>query len=383
LKYYVNAGDFTLNNRHGEPGLHILYRAAACDAFYDSAERFPPPKCHPETRTKMLQDLLKWSSNANSHNVLWLHGPAGAGKSAIAQSFCQKLKEDGRLGASFFFKRLHPSRGTGNRLFPTIAYQLALHLPELKTAISQIVEDDPSSVNRALLTQLQKLIIKPCRQSICTGAFVIVIDGLDECENPNTQEEILRSIGIVIQDAPLPFRIFLASRPEPHIHDIFVGPLDQKYLSVNVNQASEEVRQFLVREFARIRREHRDTMAMVPHPWPSLNVIDNLVAKSSGYFIYASTVIKFVDDRNFRPPEQLDIIIGMSPPDSEAPFSALDQLYTEILSKVPRRSQLLRILTFITANLGLEVSKIERLLNLKSGDVQLTLCTRSQVSTTS
>jgi hypothetical protein len=147
-------------------GLHILRHAVVSDAFHDSAERYPQPKCHPETRTRMLMDLWDWSSeNCAESNVLWLHGPAGAGKSAIAQSFCQRLEAESRLGASFFFKRGHPSRGRGMRLFPTIAYQLALCLPELKKAISQVVEDNPSIIDRDLSIQLRKLIMEPCRHS--------------------------------------------------------------------------------------------------------------------------------------------------------------------------------------------------------------------------
>ncbi|KAJ7219876.1 hypothetical protein B0H12DRAFT_1241362 [Mycena haematopus] len=174
---------------YGESGLFTLHDAAASDAFHDSAERYPQPRCHPETRTKMLGELMAWaSSNTESNDrVRWLHGPAGAGKSAIAQTLCQRLKEQDHLGASFFFKRRHPSRGDGNKLFPTLAYQLALCLPELKTAISQAVEDDPAVTSRVLETQLRKLIVEPARQSIDDRIFVVVVDGLDECEGPTIQ----------------------------------------------------------------------------------------------------------------------------------------------------------------------------------------------------
>ncbi|KAJ6598310.1 hypothetical protein DFH09DRAFT_903600, partial [Mycena vulgaris] len=49
----------------------------------------------------------------------------------------------------------------------------------------------------------------------------------------------------------------------------------------------------------------------------------------------SSTVIKFIDDKNFRPTERLDIIMGIAESDFGSPFSALDQLYTEILTAVP------------------------------------------------
>ncbi|KAJ7453799.1 hypothetical protein FB451DRAFT_994411, partial [Mycena latifolia] len=109
----------------------ILYHAAAGDAFDDSAERYPQPKCHAETRTQILEDLGLF--------VGCLHGPAGAGKSVIAQSFCQKLEAEGRLGGRFFFKRGHASRGSAKKLIPTVAYQPARLLPELNRAISRTV----------------------------------------------------------------------------------------------------------------------------------------------------------------------------------------------------------------------------------------------------
>ncbi|KAJ7918002.1 hypothetical protein B0H13DRAFT_308426, partial [Mycena leptocephala] len=342
-------------------GLHILYRAAAGDATHDSEDRFPQPRCHPETRTKMLDVLWNWtcgieppegsSSDHNSSSILWLHGPAGAGKSAIAQTLCQKLEEEGRLGASFFFKRGHPSRRHAKRLFTTIAYQLALVLPDFNRHISQSVENNSSLVDKSLLTQLRKLIVEPCRQSTSTHTLVVVIDGLDECEDQKVQQEILCSIGRAVTEQQLPLRFLIASRPESHIREIFTGMLRNIHFPLNVEQSFEDVRRYFLDEFARIHRDHRATMARVPYPWPTPEIIRNLVGKSSGYFIYASTIIKFIDDKKFRPTERLAIINGMTKPPSESPFASLDQLYIQILSQaqVDARPQLLKILMVIAS----------------------------------
>jgi hypothetical protein len=145
---------------------------------------------------------------------------------------------------------------------------------------------------------------------------------------------------------------------------------------LNVNQSFEDVRKYLLDEFARIHREHRATMARVPHPWPSLDIIDKLVNKSSGYFIYASIIIKFIDDKYFRPTERLAIITGMAEPQFERPFAALDQLYTQILSEVPARPLLLKVLKVIATKLSskaLSVTSIEQLLELEPGGVPLVL----------
>ncbi|KAJ7489211.1 hypothetical protein FB451DRAFT_1362173 [Mycena latifolia] len=361
--------------RHGESGLHILHRAIAGEAFHDAAERYPQPQCHPDTRVKMLDDLWTWSSQSGvESNVLWLHGPAGSGKSAVAQSFCHDLEKDGRLGGSFFFKRGHASRGNAKKLIPTIAYQLALLLPELKRSISERIEADPSIIDRGLSTQLQKLIVEPCQRVVLPRPVVIVVDGLDECEGDKIQQEILRSFAFALNGKPSPLRFFIASRPEPQIREIFEGVLDQFHRPLNIRQAFEDVRKYLHDEFTRIHRDHRETMATIPLPWPFRDVVDTLIEKSSGYFIYASTVIKFVDDKNFRPTERLAAVLDSTVQDSESPFAALDQLYTEILSGVPPTAQprLLRILT-VVSRFSLFVPAIEQLLELQLGDVRLAL----------
>jgi hypothetical protein len=159
--------------------------------------------------------------------VLWLYGRAGAGKSAIAQALCHKLEADGRLGGSFFFKQGHPSRGNGNKLFVTIAYQLSLQKshPALKNAILHAVRENPSILHRSLSVQLQSLIVEPCLQNISGHALVVIIDGLDECQDENVQLEILHSIASVTRRADnFPLRFFISSRPDSHIGDAFREP---------------------------------------------------------------------------------------------------------------------------------------------------------------
>ncbi|KAJ6499823.1 hypothetical protein DFH09DRAFT_1102896 [Mycena vulgaris] len=381
----ISGGTFIGGNvnhiqRNSESGLHILYRAAAGDATHNSEDRFPQPRCHPETRTMMLDVLWNWtrgieppknwnwtseddesevgsfsddgsSSDNDSSPMLWLHGPAGSGKSAIAQSFCQKLEEKGRLGASFFFKRGHSSRGHAKRLFATIAYQLALRLPDFNRHISEH--------GKRPIT---------CRQ--------IHFDTTTEvdCRTMSTdQQATLCSIGRAVDDQQLPLRILVASRPEPHIHQVFTDVLNGVHCPLHINQSFKDVQKYLRDEFARIYREHHATMAMVPEPWPSLETIDDLVQISSGHFIYASMVIKFIDDKDFRPTERLEVIMGIKEPDVESPFAALDQLYTQILSKVHARPQLLKILAAISVPLFLSPSDMEQLLELEPGDVLLAL----------
>lgn len=323
----------------------------------------------------MLEELSKWSSADDPRSrVLWLHGPAGSGKSAIAQSLCQKVEAEGSLGGSFFFKRGHSSRGNASKLFSTIAYQLALHLPTLNHIISQIVAGDPSIITRSLSIQLQRLIVEPCQQMTPTRTLTIIIDGLDECEGQNIQQEVLRSIGNAVQGQAFPLRFLVASRPEPYIQKILNAPgLVGLHKLVNVEESFSDVRRYLQDEFTRIQQEHSETMPVLSTPWPEPGVVDALVQNSSGYFIYASTVIQFIDDMDFRPTERLEVVMGIKEPDFGSPFGALDQLYSQILSAVPRRPQLLKILAVITAGFWLSIPHVEQFLSMEPGDFHLAL----------
>ncbi|KAJ7248350.1 hypothetical protein C8J57DRAFT_1724212 [Mycena rebaudengoi] len=395
----IHGGTFieNVNNivQTGDTGLHILYNNVSLEAIHDSADNDAQPKCYPETRTKMLEKLYNWCIASEwfrisdywralddprrevlikGLSVLWLYGPAGAGKSVIMRTLAEHLAECGQLGGSFFFKRGHPTCGNAQKLFTTLAYQLADNVPQIKPQISKIVANTPSVVSKSLKVQLLKLVTEPCRKFDTSRPITFIIDGLDECNDPGVQQEVLRSIGNSIRKQDLfPLQFVIANRLEPHIHEIFQGSLFHKiHHSFNVDNSFEDVRTYLEDEFARIHREHHETMAGVSSPWPSQEVIEYLLDKSSGYFIYASTVIKFVDDRNFRPTEKLKALMDAS--HLESPFSALDQLYTQILSAVPAHHRLLPILRALEFfDFRLHPGGIEQVLELKPGDVQLIL----------
>ncbi|KAJ6525372.1 hypothetical protein B0H19DRAFT_1276168 [Mycena capillaripes] len=199
-----------MNNafQQGEIGIHMLHGAVAAAAMHDSAESYPQPKCHPETRTKMLKDLHDWTLDKKAqHRILWVYGPAGAGKSAIMQTFAPQLQDVGSLGGSFFL--------SGGILL----------------------------VETGRCCSLQSLHFE--------GPSADLID------------EILRVIRITASHSAIPLRFIAASRPEPHIREVFESPVyADVHRAFNVEQSFDDVRRYLCDEFSRIHREHR-TMAHI------------------------------------------------------------------------------------------------------------------------
>ncbi|KXN81507.1 hypothetical protein AN958_04504 [Leucoagaricus sp. SymC.cos] len=77
-------------------------------------------------------NITSWTAGANDSTlpIYWMRGPAGVGKSAIAQTCVERVKEGGHLGAAFFFIN---GRSDPRRLFPTLAYPLSTLFPDLTT----------------------------------------------------------------------------------------------------------------------------------------------------------------------------------------------------------------------------------------------------------
>ncbi|KAK7007670.1 hypothetical protein R3P38DRAFT_3212104 [Favolaschia claudopus] len=357
-------------------GMRILYSAAAKEAAHDSGESYGRPPCHPATRKEYLSHLHKWSCQKDS-GFLWMHGPAGTGKSAIAQSFCGQLQAEGRLAGSFFFKRGHPNRQNALTLFPTLAYQLAVVFPTFKAALAPRVARDPSLLEKSLSLQLKTLILNPYEEVKPTRISTLVIDGLDECEDENLQRTILRCL----TEVPSRYlHVLVASRPEPHIHAVLNEPHPLPIEQLEIKGSFEDIRVFLCDKFRRIHRTH-ERMTEIPLPWPDYNVVNTLIHKSSGHFIYAATVIRFIEDEDEDPVKRLELVSNITERDAvgeaDSPFAALDNLYKQVLETVStsHRSVLLRILLIIEKGFGskLNLEDIGELLVLTPALVRLTL----------
>jgi len=166
---------------------------------------------------------IKWEGDLDSF-IMWFYGPAGAGKSAIAQIIAEMCEEEMILLASFFFSRTDPSRNTVQPLIATIAYQITLNIPDVRDAILKTIERDPLIFSKSLAVQFKSLIVEPLQQLVEAGFFnepnsrrLVIIDGLDECLDPNVQCNILGVLANAHRQHRLPLLFLFASRPEQHI----------------------------------------------------------------------------------------------------------------------------------------------------------------------
>ncbi|KDR71808.1 hypothetical protein GALMADRAFT_126732 [Galerina marginata CBS 339.88] len=381
----------------GKSGFDRLQDAVAPAAFHNSGERFDPPKCHPNTRVAVMKKIMDWIQGQDSETrnalIMWLNGAAGAGKSAIAQSIAELCCAQECLLASFFFGRSDPNRNHARSLFPTIAYQMVLAIPQLREKLVAIIEFDPLIFTRGPSVQFLSLIVKPLRELLDSGFFndpssprLVIIDGLDECLDRRSQCEILDIIVRGIQQDRLPLIFLIASRPEHEISTKFNSPrvtsiltrlvLDDSYLPDN------DIELFLRDKCKEITETHAFKQ-YIPPSWPADDIIYDLVDKSSGQFIYASTVVKYVESSRHHPHHRLEVVLNLRPARRDLPFADLDALYTHILASVDEIEEVLDILTFlileeIPSTTG---DSFEKLFSLDPGDIQRLFCDLGSIVT--
>ncbi|KIL58011.1 hypothetical protein M378DRAFT_87105, partial [Amanita muscaria Koide BX008] len=314
------------------PDITTLKEFVSFKALYNSSAQDPTRRVHPGTRQRVLKRILDWIDTPSAkERIFWLHGPAGVGKSAIAQTIARSCAK-GKVAASFFFYRSDPGRNDGNRLFTTLAWQFAHSIPATKNALIHSLNECPDIPMTDVETQFEELIVKPFLALKMSGvqlsAPAVIIDGVDECSDDNLQRRFLQIIGNAVKDDRVPLRFLICSRPEAHIQDTIdtfrslTLPLDLAKL----DDTNQDIERYLRAEFSRIATE-QDL-----HPaWPGEQIIQEFVYKACGQFIYASTVIKYTGDEYSSAQTQLDIIRGLKPPSSISPFAELDELYKEIL----------------------------------------------------
>jgi len=372
--------------------LDFLANNSAPEALHNSANRSDCSKCHPNTRLAVLEKVMDWIINQDSETrkrlLMWLKGPAGSGKSTIAQTIAERCEEDGRLLASFFFGRSDPSRNNSKPLVATIAYQICCYIPTIKETMLKIIKDDPLIFGRNLLVQVESLIITPLGALKSTGYFsnpecrrVIVIDGLDECTPRSEQMNILDAIFHCIKKLDSAVSFLLVSRSEQEISASLNSENVRRILttiSLDQYSADDDIHLFLRNELEIIKNSH-PLKHLLPAVWPHGGVVHYIVQKSSGQFIYASTVIKYIKSLRHRPDHRLDIIQNLRPRASEAdmPFAQLDALYTHVLSSVEDIDTLLHVFAvyIYQREQGYRVSTefIEKLCLLEHGTIEALL----------
>jgi hypothetical protein len=310
----------------------------------------------PNTRTDILRSLDTWAEEPTTAlSIFWLSGMAGTGKSAIAKSFCGTMSSRGHLAASFFVSRQSALRSDPHRIVRTLAHELTKLHPMILNSVCEAAQYRPDLTDRPMEEQISLLIVGPLTKYLSlsdAAKIVVVIDALDECSNKSVCTQLVRLLTSLLSQCPI--KLMVTSRNEKYLQDAFAS-LPHDYLKLhNLEQStvSADIRRFFEVSLTRIARERQISTP----DWPSTIDVDRLTEDTGYLFIYAATVVEYVQQSRFDPKEQLADVLAIAAGSSgnSPDFSPLDVLYRHVLKVATAKDD--------TRPDGRLVSRVQRLL---------------------
>ncbi|KAG2126829.1 hypothetical protein DEU56DRAFT_862088 [Suillus clintonianus] len=350
-----------------------LSQVAVKGAEHDSGERRPHPKCSSleGTRVVLLNHIYGLLDTKEKNRLIWLHGTAGVGKSAVVFTVAERMrglkmteetKREKRLAGTFFSSRKHTKRRTTGYFFATLAYQLAVNFPSIKTYVNKAILENPALLDpdKSLHDQMEALFLQPLRnlQSRLRECppLTFVVDALDGCTSESLDQstfdydedkyeselaELISLLAQALRDPDLPVtHILVTSLSEANICEAMqnedVRPLVCEIpvkilgegvaatISLDGADVDADIYRFLEHSFGKLRSRFST------FPLPTKYQLEQLAIRAGRRFIVASTMMKFIEDRDNNPRDRLQLMLELT---SELlPGTEVYKLYDRILS---------------------------------------------------
>jgi len=300
-------------------------------ASYHSGNR---QGCLRGTRKAILWEIEHWSAEEHKQQIFWLNGLAGTGKSTIAQTFAEKMFADGKLGASFFCSRDFADRSNLQAIFPTLAFQLAYRYQLFRDKMLQVLKGYPDVLYESLCSQAEKFIVGPLKAA--NISTLIIIDALDECKDEEPASAILSILSRHVNEIPT-VKFFITGRPEPRIRAGFrlkpLLPITDilKLHEVKPETVDNDIKLYFQIQLTKLAKDRSD--CSLGEDWPSPTEVKILCKKAAGFFIYASTAVKFIMSKSHTPTQQLNRITSLPQSTSHEGRSGIDILYIQVLKQ--------------------------------------------------
>jgi hypothetical protein len=290
------------------------------------------------TRVQLLADIMSWAELPDAPVVFWLNGLAGTGKSTVARTICEHFSQKNMLGASFFISRQVAERRHPQNALRTIAYQLGRQQPAFSVAISATLQGSPDLASSEGLQKLAvELFLNPASCIPANSGLLIVIDAMDECASDNRGRpggELLSLLLRGLFQLSGRIKLLLTSRAEPEIVRMFeLAALGSQHKVMQLHDLDSavvrsDIRTYLTRSFADIVTARPDLSL---GNWLSSEDLDMLGDLADVLFVFAATVVRFVDTPRQNPRSRLEIMLSRREGKFASPYHFLDQLYLQVL----------------------------------------------------
>ena len=196
------------------------------------------------------------------------------------------------------------------------------------------MKERPNVGHESLCSQMEELLVGPLKVTETTT--LIIIDALDECKDEEPASAILSVLSRYMDQIPT-VKFFITGRPEPRIRSGFrlesLAPITEvlKLHEVKPEVVDRDIELFFRTRLTILAKNRSDFD--LTEDWPNSSDIEALCKKADGFFIYASTAVKFVASETSSLSDRLSLITSLPQSTIGEGKSGVDQLYTQILQQ--------------------------------------------------
>lgn len=231
-------------------------------------------------RKWLFDSFEKWLNTDSESRVFCIIGQAGSGKTAFVSKLCETHKS---VAAIHFCRYNNDERANPKRAITSLAYHLSTQLPEYREQLL-LLSDLDNLQEKNVHRLFEYLFIEPLQKvKTRTEKIVLIIDALDEATK-NMRNDLIDLIVSEFQKLPKWLNFVVTTRPEL---DIERKLKHLKPLVIDNGSSSnlDDIRGFLSANLKPYLTDMKD----------SKNLIETIVKKSQGVFLYASEILKSVE----------------------------------------------------------------------------------------
>lgn len=299
----------------------------------------------------------QWRDSQGYSQILWLRARPAFGKSVLASYIVDNVTALGHDCNYFFFAHGQPSKSSVGAFLRSIAYQMALApgngqikdtLLALQAEEVQFEHDDEQSIWRKLfMAGIFRTTFRPHSPQYW------VIDGIDECKNPDAVFGLLAKIPEITN-----LRILVTGRDSSDLVKSSAG-LKSRLLckEISVEDTKKDIEAYTNEKVAQLSLDDEVTSRYVER---------KVLEKSLGCFLWVKLVLRELDDVHMR--SSIEQILEEVP-------EGMDPLYARTLETMSRhihgnsKSFVQAILAWtMCATRPLSVSELQNALQLDIGE---------------
>jgi len=226
-------------------------------------------------RTNLISYYDRWFSG--EEKVLWLVGDAGIGKTAFIANLCT-IRDD--IQAVHFCRYNDNERANPKRAIMSIAYYLSTQITEYKEQLFNL-QDIDALIEKSTERLFEYLIVEPlCKITYDGDPIVIVIDALDEA-TVDGRNELADVIAKQFEKTPKWVKLLVTSRKEALLERKLAKIHHIDFADAHFNDNKADITGYFLEQLKDI----------LPTGKRGTQILDKLVIKSEGIFLYAKTII--------------------------------------------------------------------------------------------